>query len=679
MSFLSFLAPLFFLISLSTLFVYLFNKKLRFEQVLPVSLMSVVLFFFFAVILFHNITLAFWLIIVAVLAGSIGFLVFDKNRQLTIKSLILTPGFLAFILLYVFIYVLNIGREATGWDEYMHWMPFVNDMLRVNDFYTSASNTAFVINGNYPPAISLFETLWVKLSGGMFIQSYLYNALQILCLSMLWPIFAKLSWGKKFKSSLNTLLITALVLIGVVSSILVLNLYDGGERMFTFFSSIYVDAALGCLLFYGFWLVFTRKDYSIKHAVIQLSIIATFLILAKEVGLAFAGIIIGYFLVDLLLNKEIPFNKIREILSPKNRTMVIVISLAILLPIAAQVGWNIQKNDFLSRPNNLAAFDTSKIRPFEIPGIFFNKSGADSQQESIRNFAKHFFSDPVPLNTDLIKITYPQASLLFLLIMIFIVIFSPKNERKRIIILTVTMSAGWLAYSFLLLNSYLFTFNDGERRTISLSDRYPGPYVLACIVMVLSLVIYMLLKQRKDARKAVGLIVLVVFLWGIFFNGVVFNSVIPYKLQPYLSIRQFSSPVIDSSKIIKDTVVSDKDFSYESSAVILLTCYNKATFEGTFLRYYIRPLKLIYTQDFRDFSSAIGLVQAAQHNQQIDSIKSVGEVTDHATSTYLISLCDKTFMDSYQTSQKIIDTKMPIKDKYQVFKYSKATRLFEPI
>ena len=182
----SYFVPLLYIFCTAGMFALLLHKKI--EDVLPLSLMSMSLVLFLGGFIDLRLGLGsiflfaflFPVLIVLIKFGKIKFLSFSFNQ-------ILTPAFLIYLLLYSFIYILNLNRGFLAWDEVSHWGPMVKEMIRLNHFY-SVNESALLVHKDYPPIISIFEYLWCKLCGG-YKECYLYRSLQTLSLSLLFFIF----------------------------------------------------------------------------------------------------------------------------------------------------------------------------------------------------------------------------------------------------------------------------------------------------------------------------------------------------------------------------------------------------------------------------------------------------------------------------------------------------------
>ena len=108
-------------------FVYLFFMsgnltlllKKRFEEVLPSAIMLSGLILYLASFL-GKLSIGFYLLVFVSLGFPI-FLLIKKNKEkelILYLDKILTPGLLIFFVVYLEIYILNLNRGFTEWDEF---------------------------------------------------------------------------------------------------------------------------------------------------------------------------------------------------------------------------------------------------------------------------------------------------------------------------------------------------------------------------------------------------------------------------------------------------------------------------------------------------------------------------------------------------------------------------------
>ena len=124
----------------------------------------------------------------------------DHQSSFWLNQRFCTPGLLIFVTTYVGVYLYDLNRSFTNWDEFSHWGVMIKEMLRLNTFY-SVDSSVLAVHKDYPPAIQIIEWLWCRLSGGCYEEAYLYRALHIFILSFAFPVVdtiirhrSKLQW-----------------------------------------------------------------------------------------------------------------------------------------------------------------------------------------------------------------------------------------------------------------------------------------------------------------------------------------------------------------------------------------------------------------------------------------------------------------------------------------------------
>jgi hypothetical protein len=515
------LGPLLYVISLTGLFVYIFRKKYNFQTLLPLALMSTVLFVFIFTLIFHNINLSFWL---SVAASSVflPLLIFDKQRKKVLKENIFTPGFVLFIILYIFIFALNWGKFIPLLsDSSMHWAPHVLAMWLQNDFYTSPGSS-IVIHGDYPPMLQLFEVIWGK-AAGMYSENLLFVALQLFSFSMILPAFSGLKW-KKDK------LLQAWTLIGLFAiSILSLPLvfYLSG-----FYSTIEIDTALAFIFAYGIYLAITESKKFRIESIVILSIFVSFFWLTKQIAPLFIGLVIAIYIVSLWASRQESVRTTIHALYSKIATRksilrwkTLIIIICIILPISLVKLWGVQTNGYLSPDPGVAIFHLDANDIATLPDIIDSEAGSSAQQGFAKNFIKHIMFDPGGfILNHLGSVSYLQIAILFaggMLLLIYIR-FKRRSDTKTLLIVTIILTSGWFAYCLALYLIFMFGgMTDKELINIDTSNRYLRTYLLA-LLLILAIVLFqdIISSYRKNTgtRTLIYFAATLMIIFGLFFS-----------------------------------------------------------------------------------------------------------------------------------------------------------------
>ena len=244
------------------------------------------------------------------------FIIFQntRNRKITrenvksfLSAFLSDEGVLLFLAFYVFFYLINFYKHFLEWDEFMHWGMFLKENLRLDRPYCT-SQLSFA-HKDYVPAISLFETIWCRLSGG-FSEPDAYRAVQVFMFSLLMPMFEKVishantifeesSCERKLQQILKSLLFR----FSAVLLVLIIPLVFNTKDCFRFYHTIYCDIAVG-IVFY--WCLFevVRDCDDICYQMMILVIGCSTLVLAKMISMALLPLVSGLYFLRLVFFSE---------------------------------------------------------------------------------------------------------------------------------------------------------------------------------------------------------------------------------------------------------------------------------------------------------------------------------------------------------------------------------------
>jgi hypothetical protein len=127
------------------------------------------------------------------------------NLRNFIFSYLITPGFVLFLIFYIYLFVLNQNRGYEYYDDFDHWGPMVKEMLRIGNLY-DVPESLEVVHRDYPPIVQLLRYLFCTLGGG-YSESLCFMTQQVLVYSFFISCFNSV-W-KNFK------LIRSIIFIGI--------------------------------------------------------------------------------------------------------------------------------------------------------------------------------------------------------------------------------------------------------------------------------------------------------------------------------------------------------------------------------------------------------------------------------------------------------------------------------
>lgn len=376
-------------------------------------------------------------------------------EQISFKRI--DSGFYVFILIYFIIYIINYGKYYNSWDEFSHWGIFIKESLRLDQLYCTSG--AQMAHKDYVPAITLFETLWCRLSF-RFNEADTYRGMQMLQISMMLPLAFKKH--KKSYSCVNQVLniIFKLVLV------LCIPLYLSCDELF-FYHTIYQDYIYGILVFYTVYLIITfgYNDFISQAFMVGLSI--TVLVMSKMTAMAFlpllALLIIAVFCVE---------NK-----TPLQITKITL--LYMFIPTCIWIIFNKYASAYCSASGgqSYSGLDVGKLK-----NIIFHDGSI-----SYQNLVETKFWDAM-VNTPIFgRLSYASIVILIFVGMLYFIqtLTSRKNKILALIVLSwVIITAMYYAAMTMVL--YLVSFTEYEASYLASYGRYMSTFVVAMIYIVLA-------------------------------------------------------------------------------------------------------------------------------------------------------------------------------------------------
>lgn len=467
----SFIFPLIYILLFTGSLSIIFKNKV--DHNFPLTFVISALSLYISLMVFNTIYVGLVINILICLIFPI-YLIVKKVPLKEIKDTYLTNGVIAFICLFIFIYLYDLNRMYTRWDELSHWGKMVKEIIRLDSFYT-VDASHLLVHKDYPPIFSLMETFYTLISGG-FKETYLIRCIHLFEGSI---IVSSLKYfdSKKINVVIKTLLSLAIFYI--------LTLLFDSE---VFINSIYIDYPLAFMVAYILFLIF-KNDTLKYNFIIKIGLLLTFILLAKQVSIAFFLMIIFMLLIKMIL--------LREKLDIKK--ILITIFLVLIVPVTFLTSWNKYKDSY----NTNAQFKTSDIHITEVSKIMHNSGENSWQHEASTNYLNALFNKNI--SSSYLKITFVGTAIVMLLIVFIVYNQTKKKVNKRdIYILLATIIIGYLGYTLLMYLMYVFNFGPIEGPTIASFDRYMSTYVLICLYTLLFVLFF-----YKDIKFRYLLILLV--------------------------------------------------------------------------------------------------------------------------------------------------------------------------
>lgn len=512
------LLPLLVIFGINILVSSQFKKK--FGKCLPLTLiiMSLVMYGggFLENFLFSKILI--------ILLSCVGYCIFVKkvlsDREF-LKQYIFTNGFYATVILYIIVTMMNHNVIFTAWDEYSHWGVMVKEMLRNNNFY-STTESALSVHKDYPPIIPLFETLWCNLRFA-YKESYCITSLQFLTLSFFIPAI------EKSKKS---------ILFSIVASFLVfLSCYN--SSLGYQFVTIYTDCILGMTIAYLLYSVYIF-DINDHFHLFNLSLSLSFLMLIKQMGIAFYVLTLFYLICKALIKKDVVKKKF------VNKKIVIKYFICFMIPLLLSKLWNIYINQF----DITKQFDLSEISFSAFISIINGSWHVQWQVDAFHNYIDALFHRNI--------IHFPLELSYFSLIIIIIcfltgLLIIKKEKILEIVLIDATIIVGAIGYAFSMLLLYVFNFGPAEGPSLASFERYLGTYTYA-IALLFVMIFIGYISYKENRNKSICATCIIILLVGVSTNYDYVKMHAPNKEMPVLP---FSN---DSNIILNNTTEKDKIF-----------------------------------------------------------------------------------------------------------------------
>ena len=503
----------FLLISSGSVFCIAFFKK-PFEEILPITIMSIVLLIFVFGIcgaLYTGVIVSF-VISIALYISSAIYVVKNKRIKAFITGA-LTPGFLIFLLVFFAFSVFNAGKLASTWDEFSHWIDIVKAMTTVDDFGTNPQSLSTF--KSYPPAMSIFQYVLQKIylfvnPNHDFNEWRNYLAYQIFAFSPFFPLMKNLSFRKPLKVLLLCLTIFTTPLL----------FYS------KLYNECYIDPFLSFLSGTGIAMILlNQKKDAVYH--ITIFLLCATLVLSKDVGLLFAVFLAIAYGVDLWLHNN------RRVWNKCGVLMICALA-SVLIP---KFLWDMELR--------VSGVSKSFSAPIDFKALLKVILGMDdTYRTSVYNAYNYgMFDSGISLGNIPVFINY-FALLIILLLGLYCLYQVFKHtklkEAKTAGIIFLITAIQLVIYVLGLNVTYMFKFSEYEALTLASLNRYLNIAFLATwlvfILCLINLVIDCLFGKRLEVL-IIGLILIITPCRSLldFSNGTYIKSSISTR-EPYVKL-----------------------------------------------------------------------------------------------------------------------------------------------
>lgn len=395
------------------------------------------------------------------------------------------------------------GACVQYWDEFAHWGQMINELLRLDDFYT-AQGTFLQYHNDYPPIIPIYEAIWCHLAGG-YDERFVCFSLWLLQLSLL-LIPADIAFEKNAESESETagkvqrnpqtsvlwgLLFAAVVLLFS----LFFSAADGGAASFWY--AFYPDTVLGLL---GGMAILLCLCHEITYREgLFIGVTLAFLIMVKQSALFFVGIAFLLFiarLIVLLRQRKITI-----------KAAALTALLAIVPAILAYASW---KMALSASPIESVhgQFSVSVSDYLSLPGLFIGTVGSQAQQDVVWAFSNALLYEPV-LSFTPINLSYTALSVILLAL---IGAAFAATKRKGYAWLFFISLVSIVLYAVFMLGMYPFGFTETEMSVLASYARYMATNLVTLYAATLMYFLGVLAASKRRFKAGTALVCGLAFL-----------------------------------------------------------------------------------------------------------------------------------------------------------------------
>jgi hypothetical protein len=435
--------------------------KNKFEHDIPLTFIISSIIMYVSLYTFKNIYVGLVLNILICLIFPI-YLIKNKYSFKDIKDKYLTNGVICFLVLYLIVYLYDLNRFFTRWDELSHWGKMVKEIFRLNNFY-SVNESHLLVHKDYPPMFSLMETMFTFISAG-FKETYLIRCIHLFEGSI---IISCIKNNKKIeikKDIFKTTLAFAFLFI--------ITLMMDSQ---IFINTIYIDIPISFIVGWILFNIFKERKYDLLFYV-KLSLVLIFLLLSKQICISFYLIVLFFLGISLLF-------KLKEIKVINN--IVKYALFVVLIPIIFLYSWNSYKSSL----GLVGQFELSDIHVSDAIGICNGTSGEEWQITAKNNYFR--FLKIKNISSSYFNITY--LSLFFIIGIFSIIIYfilRNKIDKTKYKILNVSFILGYIGFIVMMFLLYVFSFGPYEGPALASYDRYMSTYILIVLYAISFIYIY---------------------------------------------------------------------------------------------------------------------------------------------------------------------------------------------
>lgn len=520
------------------------------ESILITYLLTLIAFYILGLVNLLNIGL-YLLIVVAIIATIYDIYAIIK-KKIEISKLITIPSVIYVIFLCIISLYLK-GNNFHDWDELSHWGTNLKFMVSKNLLWANKEFNGIHIV--YQPLIGIAEWFINKLNGG-FAEDISYLGYEIFICTLILPLLRNLKYNIRdvFKC------------VSIFIFMLLVRLLFGFPLI-----TIYIDYALAVLFGISFYIAIKLEN---KKDRFLLMILLVALVLLKDTGLLFAGIVLMYlFIYKVIINIFIQKKISKELVK---KACFIICGVFILIFVF--MTWKIycRTNGKILDVGHDHNYISQNLDIKSLIKAIFQSTSTEGKLNIISDSFFEYLT-----KNDLIRVFINLTPLKIIIIIncisIYLYKITNKEKKERILSMIISFNIGFILYLLLLLVTYLFAMTDLEGYRLASIDRYLNTYFLAWIIAI-----FMLLFENKNNNILQIFIICLVLFGEINIKSITTNYPNPNS----------SQELIEITKNIKNNISED-------DKIYLIVQNSSQKFIQHQVRYLLSP---IFTNDMSEFS-----------------------------------------------------------------------------
>lgn len=467
-----FIVPLAYLLGFTSSLVFL--TKRSFGKCLPLSMMLSAFLLFFSQLIFGTFNVGFIVGVIFAFASIVLGIIY-RRRWNEYKKLLFTSGFIVFLTVYVLVFIYDLARGFSVWDEFSHWGMMLKEMTRLDKFYYVETSN-LMVHKDYPPIMQLFELFWIKLCGGEFNETFALRALHTFELTLFVPFVTEKVAEKK--NCVKSILVGVAMTLSVAFIILLFDQHG-------VFQTIYTDYVMAVVVAYLVVTVFVSQKVD-WFEILALSIGGGFLLLLKQMGLPLYLMILCLF-VGIIIVRE--GRRTVDYLKSKNKWKIMVAALMLLSPFILWFVWGRLVAD-VSQQFSLSSSNLKELADVLLGG------GEDWQRFTAKKYLLALGEQGI--STSYVQMSFIQGIVLFVGTM-WLVWKEAKGklDKRKMVWTTVLLVFGALGYSGVMLLLYVTSFGSYEGPILASYERYMGTYLMMLLLVVFLVMSWHVLKEGK--------------------------------------------------------------------------------------------------------------------------------------------------------------------------------------